>query len=552
MSPPAPRTGAWRGTAELATVAGLSVMDTEVLVVGAGPTGLMLANQLVRRGVRPLIIDRHSGPAQQTRAIGVQARTLEIYAQLGLAPQALELGAITRGVNMWAAGRHKARIPVGDIGRELSPFPYVLMLGQDDNERIMGEKLRAGGVAVSWNTELLALQQAPDHVVARIKGPDGSERSVRAAWVAGCDGSRSAVRELCGIGFPGAPYEHVFFVADTVSTGAMVPNELNVYLWKSGFHLFFPMHGQDRWRLIGILPAELHERGDVSLADVVPQVREAAGASFTVHECQWFSTYRIAHRCAVRFREQRCFLLGDAAHVHSPMGAQGMNTGLQDAYNLAWKLALVVKGEAAPALLDSYEAERLPVAQRLLETTDRMFRAVVADTWLAGVLRTRLLARVAAFGMHFQRLRRVLFRTISQIGIRYRHSPLSRTLPGLAQSAPQAGDRFPWLRFAPSGGGAEQDIFKTMDDTRFNLIVIGQEAAPIPGADGLVRTHLIPGDAPNAAQLAEAQLPQRAFYLCRPDGHIGLAGTQLDVTACARYLAGIHIGAPALPRKVAS
>src|SRR5262249_8983789 len=158
--------------------------------------------------------------------------------RLGIAPQALALGAITRGVNMWAGGKHKARIPVGDIGRDLSPFPYVLMLGQDDNERIMGARLHELGVSVSWNTELTALEQSADGVVARIKGPDGSVRPLRASWAAGCDGSRSAVRELCGIEFPGAPYEHVFFVADTVATGAMVPEELNVYLWKSGFHLF--------------------------------------------------------------------------------------------------------------------------------------------------------------------------------------------------------------------------------------------------------------------------------------------------------------------------
>ncbi|HYL71974.1 MAG TPA: FAD-dependent monooxygenase [Candidatus Dormibacteraeota bacterium] len=523
-------------------------MDTEVLIVGAGPTGLMLACQLGRRGVRPLIIDRHSGPAQQTRAIGVQARTLEIYASLGIAPEALELGAITRGANVWAAGKHKARIPVGDIGRDLSPFPYILMLGQDDNERIMGAKLREWGITVNWNTELVALQQTPEQVIARLKAPDGSERTVRAGWVAGCDGSRSAVRERCGIGFPEAPYEHVFFVADTVSTGAMVPKELNVYLLKSGFHLFFPLHGTDRWRLIGILPAALHERRDLGIDDVVPEVRAAVGATFAVQECQWFSTYRISHRRAARFREGRCFLLGDAAHVHSPVGAQGMNTGLQDAYNLAWKLALVVAGDAAAPLLDSYEAERLPVAQRLLETTDQMFRAVVSDTWLAGVLRTRLVARLAAFGMHFQPLQRLVFRTVSQIGIRYRHSPLSRTLPGLTQSSVQAGDRFPWLRFTARDGGTERDIFQEMDDIRFNLIVIGEEGAPIPGYERLVHTQLVPGDAHNAARLAQVHLPPRGFFLCRPDGHVGLAGAQLDVAACARYLADCHLAPRPAPR----
>ena len=156
-------------------------MDTDVLVVGAGPTGLMLANQLARRGVKPLIIDRHSGPAQQTRAIGVQARTLEIYAWMGLIDEALTRGAIAGGANLWANGEWKARIPVGDIGKDLSPYPFILMLGQDENERIMGEKLHSENVDVQWNTELIALEQHPDYVDVTLKLPDGSNRKLRPA-----------------------------------------------------------------------------------------------------------------------------------------------------------------------------------------------------------------------------------------------------------------------------------------------------------------------------------------------------------------------------------
>jgi 2-polyprenyl-6-methoxyphenol hydroxylase-like FAD-dependent oxidoreductase len=180
-------------------------MMTDVLVVGAGPTGLMLANQLGRRGLRTTIIDRHSGPALQSRAMAVHARTLEIYSKLGLAERALELGRPGYGANMWAGGRLRARIPLKDMGQDLSPFPYVLMLGQDYNERIMGEHLGRWGITVQWNTELTALDQQADHVTATIKNPDGSTRKITATYVAGCDGSRSAVRELNGIAFPGAP-----------------------------------------------------------------------------------------------------------------------------------------------------------------------------------------------------------------------------------------------------------------------------------------------------------------------------------------------------------
>ena len=370
-------------------------MDTDVLIAGAGPTGLMLANQLARRGVRVLIIDRHAGPARETRALGVQARTLEIYQKLGIVDRALALGKRGDGANLWAQGKRKGRVPLGDAGRSVTPYPYILVLGQDDNERIMGERLRDWNLSVTWNTELVALEQHSDHVVATLNSADGTTRKITAAWIGGCDGARSAVRELNKIPFVGAPYEHVFFVADVEMTGTMVPDEVNVYLWKSGFHLFFPMRGENHWRIVGILPPELRNKDNVDFDAVIPSVRGEAGSDLSFKSCSWFSTYRIHHRAAERFREGRCFLMGDAAHVHSPVGAQGMNTGLQDAYNLAWKLALVVRGKADAALLDSYEAERIPVAQHLLETTDRGFKFIVSDSAWAGLLRTQVIARLA-------------------------------------------------------------------------------------------------------------------------------------------------------------
>lgn len=509
-------------------------MDTDVLIVGAGPTGLMLANQLARRGVRVMIVDAHEGPAQQTRAMGVQARTLEIYDRLGIAEEAIGAGAITRAVNFWAEARHTARVPIGEAGRTQSPFPYVLMLGQDDNERYLGAKLAGWGVRVQWNTELLGLAQAPDHVVATLKGADGTTREIRAAWVGGCDGSRSTVRSLNGIAFPGAPYEHVFFVADTVATGDMTRDELNVYLWRKGFHLFFPMRGQDRWRVIGILPAELRERRDLRFEDVVPHIRQEAGTDLAFHECRWFSTYRIQHRHADRFRAGRCFLLGDAAHIHSPMGAQGMNTGLQDAYNLAWKLAMVIRGEAGELLLDSYEAERLPVARTLLRGTDRAFGLVVADTRLAAFFRTRVMANVVRVAMKVPAMQRRMFRLISQTGIRYRRSPLSQ---GTAEgNAPAAGDRFPWLPVDALQGSQSVPLWRALNDLRFHLVVMGQ---PAPDRD-LVRgldVITVPDTAENRKVLADAGLAGPRFHLVRPDGHIALTGTRCEPDRIARYFA---------------
>jgi 2-polyprenyl-6-methoxyphenol hydroxylase-like FAD-dependent oxidoreductase len=178
---------------------------TDVLVVGAGPTGLMLANQLGRRGVRVTIIDRHSGPARESRAMAVHARTLEIYSKLGISDRALELGAPGYGANMWAGGRLKAHIPLRGMGQDLSPFPYALMLGQDNNERILGEHLRRWGLSVQWNTELVALEQQTDQVKATVKGPDGRRQTITAAYVAGCDGSRSPFARSAVSSFRGPP-----------------------------------------------------------------------------------------------------------------------------------------------------------------------------------------------------------------------------------------------------------------------------------------------------------------------------------------------------------
>jgi len=513
-------------------------IDVDVLIVGAGPTGLMLANQLGRRGIRATIIDRHSGPAQQTRAMAVHARTLEIFTHLGIADRAVSLGKIGYGSNIWSQGRLRARIPLGEIGQGVSPFPYVLMLGQDDTERILGDTLKQWGTTIRWNTELIALQQASTHVTATIKAADGRTQTIVAKYVAGCDGGRSSVREMNGIGFPGEPYEHVFFVADTEATGQMVPDELNVYMFRDGFTLFFPMRGPDAWRVIGILPEHLNGREHVTFDDVIPSLQHESGASLTFKTCKWFSTYRIHHRCTERFRDRRCFLAGDAAHVHSPMGGQGMNTGLQDAYNLAWKLALVLTGRADESLLDTYEAERMPVAHQLLETTDRAFRLLVTDKWYGGIFRTRIVANLSAIMTKRERVKKIIFRTLSQTGIAYPKSPLSQNLEGLPKGAPRAGDRFPWLHLKFSENGAREDVFQKLDDTRFNLLVIGQPApsAERLGLDALLTVHAIPSGSENAAELARVSIDGPAYYLVRPDGHVGLAGTRFDERTLRQWL----------------
>lgn len=519
-------------------------MDADVLIVGAGPTGLMLACQLAKRNIRVMIIDRNPGPSLQTKALGVQARTLEIYSQLGIAQRAIDLGKRATGASMWVRGRRVARVPLGDIGSGLSPFPFVLILGQDDNEKLLGSVLASYGTEVHWNTRLLELSQTASGVVAKLQRADGSVVDLSAGWVAGCDGPHSTVRKLCNIPFPGAPYQHVFYVADTRATGSMAPGELNVYLWRGGFHLFFPLRGDQHWRVVGIVPEALRASTALDFEALAPSVLKEVGTSETgaalsFHECSWFSTYHVHHRHAERFRDGRCFLLGDAAHVHSPVGAQGMNTGLQDAFNLAWKLALVVSGQADEKLLDTYERERLPVAKRLLATTDRAFVFLISESWLARLFRMQIIQRLIALTMGRERSRKLAFRTVSQIGIGYPDSPLSVQASSLGEHGPRPGERFPWMKLSFAPGAAVLDLFAELDDTRFNLLLFG---LPAPDPDWLQRkgklicTHVIPSDPENQQALAAANIPARAFYLLRPDQHIGLAGAELNLVAVDRWL----------------
>jgi hypothetical protein len=318
----------------------------------------------------------------------------------------------------------------------------------------------------------------------------------------------------------------------------MAPDVLNVYLWRRGFHLLFPMRGTDHWRIVGILPPHLRGRDDLTFEETIPTLRHEVGSELSFQACNWYSTYRIHHRRAARFHDRRCFLLGDAAHIHSPVGGQGMNTGLQDAYNLAWKLALVVSGRAGAALVHSYEDERLPVANHLLKRTDRLFSIVVSDSWLGGLIRTRVMPKLMALALRTAAVQRIAFRTISQTGIRYRRSPLSEELADLPEDGPHAGDRFPWLHLKFQPNGPAEDLYGKFDDTRFTLLVFGQAAPPggVAELGDQVRIYEVPSDSANDRELARVRIPRPSFFLLRPDGHVGLAGVQPDAAAVSRYI----------------
>jgi len=415
-----------------------------VLIVGAGPTGLALALWLTGLGVRLRIIDRTAEPGTTSRALGVQARTLELYRQIGIADAVTGGGVQAAGVNLWVRGERAARLPLRDIGEGLTPFPGVLIFPQDAHERLLIERLQALGVDVERRTELAGFDQDPDGVHATLRGPDGSEEVCHVAYLAGCDGADSTVRRALRVDFPGGTYSRLFYVADVEANGPATDHELHVDLDEADLLAVFPLKEPGCIRLVGTIREDL-ATGDHELSFDDVSDRAIEHLKLTISRVNWFSTYHVHHRVGRQFRQGRAFLVGDAAHIHSPVGAQGMNTGIGDAVNLAWKIAAVVDGRGPDSLLDTYETERISFARRLVSTTDRVFTVVMRQGPLAEQVRTRAFPGVAPLLLRLPALRVWVFRTVSQIGVNYRDSLLSVGVAGPLRG----GDRLPWVRTGP-------------------------------------------------------------------------------------------------------
>lgn len=495
---------------------------TAVLIIGAGPTGLVLALWLSKLGVSVRIIDKASGPGTTSRALAVQARTLELYNQLDLATTVVERGHQVPAANLWVKGQQAAHLSLEQIGSGQTPYPFIEIFPQDEHERLLIERLQAFDVQVQWQTELLELNQGDQQVNARLRLADGSEQDCSAVYLAGCDGARSAVRKALGIGFPGGTYQQVFFVADVQASGPTINGELHVDLDEADFLAVFPLAGSGRVRLIGTVRDERAQHPeDLRFEDI--STRAIEHMKLQVEQVNWFSTYRVHHRVAQQFRRHRAFLLGDAAHVHSPAGGQGMNTGIGDAINLAWKIASVLHGKAGDELLESYEIERKAFAERLVATTDQVFNFITADGRLANLLRTRLapvlLSRLTALG----KARSFLFRTVSQIGLNYRLMPLSFGSAGHVHG----GDRMPWVH------DLEGDNFVPLANPCWQVQVYGLASKELVGwcAARHIPLQVFAWSPTHEA----AGLARNAVYLLRPDSYVALAEASSSTAALERY-----------------
>ncbi len=499
--------------------------ETDVLIVGAGPTGLVLALWLTRLGIRVRVIDKTSEPGTTSRALAVQARTLELYRQIGLADAVVSRGRKMTTINLWKAGQQVAHVVFGEMGRNLSPFPYALIYPQDEHERLLIDRLGDAGVTVERQTELVAFEDTTDGVRARLKRADGDTSTCDALYLAGCDGAHSAVREGSAIGFPGGTYNHLFYVADVDARGVVMNGELHGAIDRTDFLIVFPLKDEGRARLIGTVRTDAAQHDDRLSWDDVSQ-RVINWMRIDVQHVHWFSTYRVHHRVADQFRKGRAFLLGDAGHIHSPVGGQGMNTGIGDAVNLAWKIADVVHGRADASLLDSYEPERIAFARRLVATTDQAFTGVTSDGPVARCVRLHVVPALAPLAFSFGPARRFMFRTISQIAIQYRASSLSEGRAG----AVHGGDRLPWVPATRN----DRDNFAPLSSLTWQVHVYGAAA---PEVDAVCHERELPLHVfPWREEMSRTGFLRNALYLVRPDGYVAFAHPRGDAMALTDYL----------------
>ncbi len=406
----------------------------DVLVVGAGPTGLALAAQLAAFGTSFRIIDRALDRVAESRALAIQPRTLEALAGFGVSDELVAHG--NTGVRVQLHLPHRTvTAPLFDAGLGDTPYPFLLFVSQAETERILGEHLAGRGVTIERGVELRG---------GTLVHLDGRHEPVDARFVVGCDGAHSEVRRAAGIPFAGYRYPPTFVLADLEVDG-IEPGCAHVFMSGPGMLLFLPLGTPASWRVLAMRPGDRAAPADgpVALADVQHLVDEYASRRIRLRDPVWLSTFRLHNRGAVRYRAGTAFLAGDAAHIHSPVGAQGMNTGIQDALNLGWKLALVCAGIGDPALLDTYEPERIPVGRAVLRFTDQVFEIGTSSRPLARFVRTRLAPRFAPLALRMRLGRGAAFRTIAELTINYRRSPLSANGPGASRGGPRAGDRVP-------------------------------------------------------------------------------------------------------------
>ncbi len=502
----------------------------DVIIIGAGPTGLMAATQLARYNINFCIIDSKAGPTDQSRAIVITARSMEIYQQMGISDTAIDKGRFITDFSIFIKGKQKAAASIGEFGKGMTDFSYMLAFEQSQNEKLLVKKLFSYDHEVCWNTELENIVQQPGQVEIQVKylsKPGKPVEKLSARYVIGCDGAKSVVRHLLNFTFKGGTYEKQFYVADTRLKWNEGFNKLVLCPGRKNFCGFFPMAGNNSHRIIGTIPTELNDRQEITFDDIKDTIKDTVKFPIEIEAMNWFSVYKLHHRAVEAFSKGNCFLAGDAAHIHSPAGGQGMNTGLQDAYNLTWKLALVIKNIANEKVLNTYNEERLPFAQWLLKFTDRAFSAMTSSNPIISWLRSNVLPIFVNLFLKKTAVRTAMFKAVSQIQWSYKDSSVSQNRSSQKLTF-NAGDRLPYILLKK--GNASESIYKLLTAPVFHLLIIG-DAKPVTISNEIIKTiHL------NIEVCKAFGITKPLYVLVRPDNYIGLIADELDGKKLNSYL----------------
>jgi 2-polyprenyl-6-methoxyphenol hydroxylase-like FAD-dependent oxidoreductase len=493
-------------------------MNDPVLVVGAGPVGMTMALALRRQGVAVRLVDKAAARTDKSKALVIWPRTLELLDIQGCAQAFIDAGVRASGARILSEGRELAH---AHFGLARSAYPYALMIPQSETEALLEQLLAAAGVQVERQTELLSFSDDGQRVSAQLRHADGRVEPASAAWLAACDGAHSTVRHALDLPFDGDTLASDWVLADVQIDGELPNEELTICWMPEGVLAFFPIGGR-RFRVI----ADVGLAPDVVPPPTLPQVqvliKSRGPQGLRAHDPVWLNHFRINERKLKDYRHGRVFLAGDAAHVHSPAGGQGMNTGMQDAFNLAWKLALVQRGQAVPGLLDSYSPERSAIGDQVLSSTGRMTRVALLHNPLLRELRDLAASTLSRLPAIQQRL----VDQLTELDLHYAHSPLSATPHGAAHH-PAAGARTPDVAVAAADGSATR-LHALLGGGRFVLLSVDVAAPQLPAALQALAT-------PATAHATEGYAPGH-HYLVRPDGYLALSAPSGDASAIVAWL----------------
>lgn len=499
----------------------------DVLIAGAGPAGLMMACQLALHKIRFRIIDQRSSPDRYSGALIIHARTLEIFHQMGLAEKAIQNGIIARGINLRFNHRKNYSLDISSFGSTLTRFPFLLMTEQWQTEAMLKQFLKEHGHEVEEQITLSGFNQQDDCVCSKITRSDGTVEKINSHYLIGADGKDSLIRNQLKIPFPGKTQHTRLFITDCQAQVPVSEEEIFFCFASDITSGFFPLK-ERRWRVDGLIPFIQHK--EVSFEEVERFFKSKIHSGIALYDPDWFSVFRSHSRCAEFFRIGQCFLIGDAAHVHSPVGAQGMNTGMQDAYNLAWKLAYCIQGKAKEKLLDSYEQERRPVALNTILYTDKAYAFMTKDAPFTRFLRLYLLPRCMPMILSWlnktPKLKDRIFISISGIGISYKKSILSSITPEeeFPSYSPGPGERLPYLPY--SRKGRSYSLHNGMDSSHFYLLIFGRRILPQMFQSVLVKfkhvlsPRYIAFNVDTRIVYQKLGLKETGCYLVRPDMYI--------------------------------